>query len=436
MVDTIHCTCRGGRLVPDESNVKGPLLIAVDRDPPLRMAQARPFSGVPPPTPAAPAPAPAQRSSLAVVLPTTATLVALFWLLSWRVCVTRGKKSRQAVAPAASSTHREVEVDGRPAPSQPRALLSLRYPPWQQPPLVAARSAVEASYAVAGQAPPQATAVVRTDSAVLHAGLNGLAAGVDGGLHDQQNNMPVADTGSPGYSTDRCRSSLSDSLVRMHVAQRPTRDVTAHVPPQLLVPSSVSLSTLGVARVQLAPMLDESSLARALNAHSDHETGRVFGRDGRAASGRPFLALTAAERPLRVGALRDGARLRSETSPCERAGPFLALAAAQYPSRSRAGVLSHEGRRRRAASGLRWRRCCGEAAPIDGRELRNGALAAALTTRTTFTPEEWVGFGMPDLCADHYIYSAGAWFEPDSGTTAPLGTVSGVATGLRAATLP
>eukprot|EP00964_Phaeocystis_antarctica_P152185 scaffold119983_cov57-Phaeocystis_antarctica.AAC.2 len=66
--------------------------------------------------------------------------------------------------------------------------------------------------------------------------------------------------------------------------------------------------------------------------------------------------------------------------------------------------------RPRPASGLRWQDVHEQ--PSAGVELTSTELAAALETKTEFTPEEWAAFGIADLQFDHFIKVGGTYYQP------------------------
>jgi len=66
-------------------------------------------------------------------------------------------------------------------------------------------------------------------------------------------------------------------------------------------------------------------------------------------------------------------------------------------------------------SGLRWQNV-GLVEPSRGQPLLNAALEAALRSRSKFSPEEWVSFGVSALRADHYVKVDATYFKPYSPT--------------------
>ena len=76
------------------------------------------------------------------------------------------------------------------------------------------------------------------------------------------------------------------------------------------------------------------------------------------------------------------------------------------------------------ALGLKWHRVQ-DAEHAEGRELKNPELAAALLTKTEFTSEEWLEFGIEDLRADDYIMAEdNAIFVPDAASAADANPVT------------
>ena len=67
---------------------------------------------------------------------------------------------------------------------------------------------------------------------------------------------------------------------------------------------------------------------------------------------------------------------------------------------------------RGCALGLKWK-VSGVNKPRKGHLLTNRQLALALTSRTEFTQEELLAFGISDLRSDHYIKAGDAYFKPD-----------------------
>ena len=63
------------------------------------------------------------------------------------------------------------------------------------------------------------------------------------------------------------------------------------------------------------------------------------------------------------------------------------------------------------ASGLKWRNI-GETTPSQGQELYTPELAIALTTKSTFTQQEWEVFGICDLKMSQFVRSGGTYFRP------------------------
>jgi len=65
----------------------------------------------------------------------------------------------------------------------------------------------------------------------------------------------------------------------------------------------------------------------------------------------------------------------------------------------------------RTPSGLKWEKT-GATKPTQGRELHEPKLTLALAKDTTFTKQEWGGFGICDLRRDDFIISDGFYFKP------------------------
>ena len=62
------------------------------------------------------------------------------------------------------------------------------------------------------------------------------------------------------------------------------------------------------------------------------------------------------------------------------------------------------------ASGLVWQDVHEQ--PESGVELTSTELAAALATKTEFTPEEWAAFGIGNLQLDHFIKAGDTYYQP------------------------
>ena len=64
------------------------------------------------------------------------------------------------------------------------------------------------------------------------------------------------------------------------------------------------------------------------------------------------------------------------------------------------------------ASGLKWR-AIGKMKPGKGFELPNAApLQEALKIKTDFITDEWMAFGIQDLCIGHFVLSGDTYFQP------------------------
>ena len=63
------------------------------------------------------------------------------------------------------------------------------------------------------------------------------------------------------------------------------------------------------------------------------------------------------------------------------------------------------------ACGLVWKAPLTEM-PSGGIELVNEKLAAALSSKTEFTQEEWDAFGIDELCSDHFVRVGDVYFHP------------------------
>lgn len=65
---------------------------------------------------------------------------------------------------------------------------------------------------------------------------------------------------------------------------------------------------------------------------------------------------------------------------------------------------------RRKTFGLHWR-MVGDVRPV-GQKLINSNLASALKEKAAFSEQEWLGFGIQGLQADHYIKSGSSFYRP------------------------